>query len=211
MNVRQFARDALRICESFGISDPWLVSQSLGGRIGVELVRNAPPALRVRGLFAFAPPWRLRRAPIKGLPRTLRGSVQLINRMGKLAGRHGSRIPARLPYATMRDMPDFHMPVMIDEVRSLGWRRYARLLLGMKLADFRRDGGWEVESDCPIHIYAARQDRLINNDELERLSEHAGLPLHWIDCWHVSLMTNDEHARAFADSVCDEIQKIDTR
>ena len=127
--------------------------------------------------------------------------------MARTAGYHALRTPSRQPYTHMRDMPDFHRPVMIEEVKSVSLRRYARLLLGMKLADFRRSGGWSLQTDRPVHVYAGRNDRCISNANLEELAEHAGLELNWLDCHHVSLMTNAEHAEAIAQSTVDRISQ----
>ena len=205
MNVGQFARDAISICNSLDLSRIWLMSQSLGGRVGVAMMKNKPEQLTIDGFFAFAPPWRLRRASIKRLPGTVRSSFRLLRTMAKSTGYRSGRVPSRQPYTSMYDMPDFHMPVMIDEVKSLSWRRYARLFLAMRFDDFRPDGGWSLQSPCPIHVYAARKDRYVNNRDIEEVVKHAGLNLHWIECRHVSLMTNREHAQSVTDSMCDVI------
>ena len=202
MTMHQFARDVVAVCESLKLSRVWLFSQSLGGRVGAELLRMKPEGLKIDGLFAFAPPWRLRKAPLTRLPRVLRSTGSLLRRLGKQTGYLRSRTPSRQQYTIMRDMPDFHLPVMIEEVKGLSWRRYARLLLGMRLGDFGPNGGWNLESSCPIYVFAARDDRFIDNRKLEELAEHEGMEFHWVDCRHVSLMTNVEHAQSVAESVC---------
>ena len=207
MTVRQLAQDVRSVCSELGVSRTWLFSQSFGGRIGVELLSQPEPDLEVQGLFAFAPPWRLNKSPIKRLPKTVLSCLRHIRSMARNAGYHALRTPSRQPYTHMRDMPDFHRPVMIEEVKSVSLRRYARLLLGMKLADFRRSGGWSLQTDRPVHVYAGRNDRCISNANLEELAEHAGLELNWLDCHHVSLMTNAEHAEAIAQSTVDRISQ----
>ena len=207
MKVRQFARDARTICAELGVSRTWLFSQSFGGRVGVELLRRPSSELDIEGLFAFAPTWRLKKSPLKRLPKTVLSCVRHIRAMARTAGYHAVRTPSRQEYALMRDMPDFHRPVMREEVRSVSLRRFARLLLGMKLADFRRDGGWNLQTDRLVQVYAGRNDKFINNAHLEELAEHTQVELDWIECHHVSLMTNIEHAQSITDSIVDRIKQ----
>jgi zeaxanthin glucosyltransferase len=207
MSISQFARDARTICARLNVSETWLFTQSLGGQTGIELLRTSNPSLDIKGLFAFAPPWRLRKAPLKKLPRALLSSFKHIRNMARTAGYNASRTPSRQDYALMRDMPDFYQPVMREEIKSVSLRRFARLFLNMKLADYGSRGDWTPQTDVPIHLYAARHDRYINNRNLEELAEHQDMSLTWIDCHHVSLMTNEEHAREIGNSIIARISE----
>ena len=194
LTFSQLARDARRICTELDVSEVWLFSQSLGGKIAVEMLKTTDPALDIKGLFAFAPPWRLRRMPAKKLPKALLSSVKHIRNMARTAGWGASRTPSRQEYTVMTDMPDFHEPTMRAEVKSVSLRRFARLFLMMKLSDFGTRGDWTLESESPIHLFAARNDRYINNHQLEMLAEDREMTLTWLECHHVSLMTNETHA-----------------
>ena len=201
LTIGQLARDARRICSELDISETWLFSQSLGGNVAVEILRTADPSLEIKGLFAFAPPWRLRKMPLKKLPKALLSSAKHIRNMARTAGWGASRTPSRQEYTVMTDMPDLHEPTMRSEVKSVSLRRFARLFLIMKLSDYGKRGGWTLKSEIPIHLFAARNDRYINNRQLEMLAENQGMKLTWLECHHVSLTTNEEHAHEIGNSI----------
>ena len=205
LTIRQLARDAVRICTELDVSEAWLFSQSLGGSVAVEMLKTPDPSLDIKGLFAFAPPWRLRKAPLKKLPKALLSSFKHIRNMARTAGWSASRTPSRQEYTVMRDMPDFHEPTMRAEVKSVSLRRFARLFLSMKLSDYNKQGDWTLECESPIHLYAARNDRYINNHQLEMLAEHRDMTLTWLECHHVSLMTNETHAYEIGNSIIGRI------
>ena len=205
LTIRQLARDARRICTELDVSEAWIFSQSLGGKVAVEMLDAPDPSLDIKGLFAFAPPWRLRKAPLKKLPKALLSSLKHIRNMARTAGWSAARTPSRQEYTVMTDMPDLHQPTMRAEVKSVSLRRFARLFLIMKFSDFGKRGDWTLKSETPIHLYAGRNDRAINNRQLELLAEHQEMRLTWLECHHVSLMTNETPAHEIGNSIIGRI------
>ena len=55
-------------------------------------------------------------------------------------------------------------------------------------------------------LYLIRAGRRITT-HLEELAEHTQVELDWIECHHVSLMTNIEHAQSITDSIVDRIKQ----
>lgn len=201
MTPKRHARDAALVCRALGVQSVVIVTQSYAGRVGLELLMSRSPSLQVQSLHAFAPPWRARKASIKRLPRQLVSSFKFLQRLGRASNYSVARQPSRQPYSEFRDAPDFHFPLMVQEIQSISWFRYSILLLKMQLESHLRSYPWSLHEEDEIHLTLAVEDRYVSNSDLEELANVTGWPLTRLPCRHVSLMTNREHARPFAEGV----------
>jgi len=86
------------------------------------------------------------------------------------------------------------MPRFIEEAASISWKRYAKLLVWLRLQSWRVPYEWEECSGYPVRMILASKDGLWNNRELEIVHRKTGWPLKWMDMKHISLATDAKYA-----------------
>lgn len=201
MNLKQFHRDALQICIEMGETEVLIATQSYGGLVGLECVCSNQSSVKFRGLVSFAPPWVLRKTPIKQFPKRMKHSIKQLRNLARNSGYLFHRRMARQDYSAFRDAPDFHLPLMLEEARNIAWIRYARLLLTLQFRHHLGQPDWAALENMPVYLYLAKSDWFVNNSELKGIANRTGWPLEWIDCNHVSPLTNTEHADVFSKGI----------
>ena len=159
LTLDRLTRDARQVGQALCGDSFTLLTHSYGGFAGLELIRRRDELPGIRALHAYAPPWRHRKQSIKSLPKNYFKTWKVILRFRRHCGFGAWRTPARQDYHLHRDMPDFHEPMMHREIRAISLRRYARLLLRMRMDIYRRTPNWSVMGDLPVHLHLARNDR----------------------------------------------------
>ncbi len=201
MNLRQFTRDAVHICMELGETSIFIISQSYGGCIGIEMLRSSLSPLTVEGLYSFGPPWLACRPPLRDVPKVLYRISKYVGRIGLVSGFSRIRQPERQDYISFKGIQDFHRPLLVAEAKSLSWVRYARLIYTLRIREFGPAIKWEKLAKKNVHLFLARSDKVINNREIEAISERTTWPITWVEGYHVSLMINPDSARVFVEAI----------
>jgi len=185
------------VCRALGLEDVFLVTQSFGGTVGLTLLQQAPSKLRIEALYAFAPNWFVRPRKWREVRGWLPGTAKLLWRLGRRSGFLGNPVRGRIDYESYAGRRDVDLPRMSEELRSLSWRVYALRFLALQRSRHRRTPDWQEISTLPVSIFAARRDTMVQNAELEGVSAQTGWSLDWVDCGHLGVATEQEHADAW--------------
>ena len=194
LNPRQMARDIFAICQKLELKPTVLLAQSFGAYVGMELLRQYQHCLKLRAFYAITPVWIGDRRRLLALLKTIPNTVRFLRSLGRHVGYNAPRTPDRRDHPRFAEFPDVHMPRFIEEAASISWKRYAKLLLWLKLQSWRVPYEWEQCSGYPVRMIGASKDGLWDNRELEAVHCKTGWPLTWMDMKHISLATDAKYA-----------------
>jgi pimeloyl-ACP methyl ester carboxylesterase len=194
LNPNQMARDILSACRNLELEPTVLLAQSFGTYVGLELLREYRHLPAIRALYAVTPVWIGNPKRLLAFLRTVPDTVKFLRGLGRRVGFNASRIPERRDHSRFAEFPDTHMPRLIEEAASISWKRYAKLLVWLRLQSWRASYEWEQCSGYPVRMIVASKDGLWNNRELEIVHRKTGWPLTWMDMKHISLATDAKHA-----------------
>ena len=197
LTPNQQAKDMTDVCKELALGKVFVVTQSFGGWVGLHLLRQNTPGLRIERLYAFAPNWFLEPRKISEMKDWIPRTAKLLWRVGRLNGFLRKRILVRIDYTHYAGRRDFYIPRIHEEVASMSWPTFAARFVALQTIRHRRGLGWESLSSLPVSIFAAREDRMVENAELEKIAERTGWSLDWIDCGHLGVSTEKKHADAF--------------
>ena len=80
----------------------------------------------------------------------------------------------------------------------MSWPSFAPRFIAMQRLRHGRSPDWASLRSLPVTLFAASQDRLVENAELEKIAGRTGWPLTWIECGHLGVATEKKHADAMA-------------
>ncbi|MEE3327720.1 MAG: alpha/beta hydrolase [Myxococcota bacterium] len=192
------SKDVGEMCEQLTLKKIIVITQSFGGWVGLKFLEQEAPEIEIEGLYAFAPNWFAESRPWSEIGEWLPRTARILWRLGRVNGFLSRRKPARLDYDRYKGKPDFHMPRMHEEVRSMSWFTYAPRFVQLQWLRHRPCPDWKSLAPLPVVLVAAREDRLVENSELERIADLTGWPLSWLDCGHLGVATEEEHANSLA-------------
>jgi pimeloyl-ACP methyl ester carboxylesterase len=196
LNPSQMARDIFSACLKLDLEPTLLLAQSFGTHVGLELLRQYRHRLEIRALYAVTPVWIGERKRLWAVLGSAPDTVRFLRSLGRRVGYNAPRIPKRRDHAQFVDFPDFHMPRFVEEAASISWKRYAKLLVWLRLQSWRIPYKWEQCSDYPVRMIGAWREGLWNNHELEIVHRKTGWPLKWMDMKHISLATDTKYVDA---------------
>lgn len=205
LRTKRLSEDTAEICQQLGLKKIIVVTQSYGGWIGLGLLEKNISGLEIEALYAFAPNWFVESRPWSEIKEWAPRSARILWRLGRLNGFLSPRKPARLDYDRYAGRPDFHIPRMQEEVRSMSWPRFAPRFIAMQRLRHRRCPDWASLGSLPVTLVLAREDRLVENAELEKVADRTGWPLTWIECGHLGVATEKKHADAMADIIANDL------
>jgi zeaxanthin glucosyltransferase len=199
-----FAKDVLAVCDYLSISEAFIVSQSYGGMVGLELLRMDLEQRRFQKLFAFAPPFVSQKAPYRDYVPHVYDGIKIIVKLGAHIGFNRKRILYRKDYPGYNNTPDIYIPRIVSECKNLSWVFYSWKFMENWMAVYGKQNDWKSERALPIYLFAAKHDKLVDNKHLVKISEYTGWPLDWIDCGHVGIATTKEYAETFVQMIMDK-------
>ena len=201
LGTKRLSEDTAEICRQLGLKKIIVVTQSYGGWIGLRLLEKNIPGLEIGGLYAFAPNWFADSRPWSEMREWAPRSARILWRLGRLNGFLSRRRPARLDYDQYAGRPDFYIPRMQEEVQSMSWPSFAPRFIAMQRLRHRRCPDWPSLGSLPVTIVATREDKLVENAELQKVADQTGWPLTWMECGHLGVATKKKHADAMADII----------
>lgn len=193
---RRMADDLVVFCRTLGFQPTLVVGQSFGSWIALDLLRRHGGALGIESCVALTPVWFGRHQALAEWLRQIRATLRLLALM-KSHGAGPRRTPARRDHQRWAGRPDWHLPRMIDEAGSIGWGRYARLMLWLRL-QARRVPPWPDLNELPIDLFVASADGLWHNGEIETIHQLTGWPLERVAMLHVSPAVDPDCASRLA-------------
>lgn len=198
LGADDLAKDVIEIARQLGLTKLIVVTQSYGGWVGLRLLEEKASGIEIEKLYAFAPNWFFKARPRSEMKEWIPRSARILWRLGRRNGFFRRRKPARLDYSRFAGQPDFHIPRMEEEARSMSWLTFARRFTAIQEIRHRPGPEWKAMQELPVTLIGARQDRMVENTELEKIADQARWPLMWIDCGHLGVATDKDHAQAMA-------------
>jgi len=187
------ARDLIQACHQLNLKPSTLIAQSFGNLIALHMLVRTPNNWDIGHYFAVTPVWTATRPKTKIYFRLLRDAFIFLFSLGKEVGFTNARMKKRSDHTKFAKQADSFFPRFCEETRSIGWLRYARLMLLLQWSRWHVHA-WTSLKNLPVHIIGATGEGLWDNSELMFISEKTGWPLHWIEMRHLSLSTNPKYA-----------------
>ena len=194
LNPRQMARDIFSACRKLELEPTVILAQSFGTYVGLELLLQYRHRLRIRAFYAVTPVWFGERMRLSAFLRSTSLTVRFLLNLGRRVGYNAPRTTERREHHRFADFPDSYMPRIVEEAASISWRRYAKLLVWLRLQSWRIAYEWENYSGYPVRMIVASREGLWDNRELEIVHRKTGWPLTWLNMKHISLATDAKYA-----------------
>ena len=208
LNPRQMARDIFSACRKLELEPNLLLAQSFGTHVGLELLRQYRHRLNIRAFYAVTPVWIGDRKSLWSYLRTVPATVRFLRSLGRCIGYNTHRTFERRNHARFAEFPDSYLPRFVEEAASISWKRYAKLLVWLRLQSLCIPYEWEKCSVYPVRMIVASKDGLWDNRELEIVHRKTGWPLKWMNMKHISLASSAKCANELIevleqDAICE--------
>lgn len=192
----RMVEDLAALCRAREAAPSIVLGQSFGSWIALDLTRRHRAVLGIEVCIAVTPVWYGARTDLAELPGMLRSTLRLLRALrAQGAGPRGA--PARRDHGIWMNQPDWHLPRLVEEAGSIGWDRYARLLLWLRRRALQVPD-WRALAPLPVRLVVAARDGMWNNREIEQIQRLSGWPLERLDMRHLSPATDPAWAAPVA-------------
>ena len=187
------AKDLKEACEKLSLKPDYLIAQSFGNQIALEILRSSTNHWGIKHYFAVTPVWTAVRPSLRQFIRTLREAFRFLRTVGKSMGFASAQKKQRRDHTVFADHPDSYIPRFGQEASSIGWTRYAGLMLFIQWSRWQVPY-WTKLRELPVHIIGATDEGLWDNSQLNGISRITQWPLYWLEMKHISLSTDPDCA-----------------
>ncbi|MBV1907664.1 MAG: alpha/beta fold hydrolase [Pseudomonadales bacterium] len=187
------ALDLIQACHQLDLEPSYIVAQSFGNLIALDILNVPPKNWEICHYFAITPVWWAARSGASNNARLLSSTLRFLRSIGKEIHFTSARTVCRRDHTAFAQHPDSHKPRFSEEARSIGWPHYVWLMLYIQWHRWRVPV-WANLSNLPVNIIGAKDEGLWDNDQLTQISEKTGWQLHWLEMRHISLSTDPRYA-----------------
>ncbi|MEA5549339.1 alpha/beta fold hydrolase [Limnoraphis robusta CCNP1324] len=155
LTPKRMARDILDACRRLELNPSFLLAQSFGTCVGLELLDLVSEEADAPTLFAVTPVWLSSRRSFRSLPSNAVTTARFLREIAGEAGLVSTSKPSRRDHTRFAGLGDSYLPRFAAEAASISWMSYARMLVWLRLQGYLHTYDWGRLSAYPVRMIAA--------------------------------------------------------